>query len=401
MKSVLYVGSKQLKLKKIAFFNLLSFILLASIFTSTEITLAKSNILTSDIFVSENFVYIYVMDKGLQIVNVSNPNEPQFVSHLKMDYHYADDMIKANNYLYFSAYNPEDDSDEFFIVDVSDPQNPIFVNNFKLEQSAIPNFYILNNLLLFPHEKLEIINITNPLLPLKIGEYNIGSVKDICFKEESAYVLTKSNGLSIINISIPSNPTLINNYENITGSYLSLYDDYAIISRFRAIQILDISNISDISFVSSFAVEYLEGHFGNGDLIYYLKSDSISTSRIGIIDFSNPYFLSEILVHDTEESIRDMAVVDHYVYITTVETGMLILDTSDPSNPKTSSYYDIFLPYVHTRNVILISVVLLAGISIIPIWLRKNIVKREIYCPNCNVQNNVNWKHCTKCGFKL
>jgi len=390
-----------LKLKKIAFFNLSTFILLASIFTSTEITLAKSNALTSDIFISGDHAYIYVMDKGLQIVNVSNPSEPQFVSHLKMDYHFADDMIKANNYLYFSAYNPEDDSDEFFIVDVSDPQNPIFVNNFKLEQSAIPNFYILDSLLLFPHEKLEIINITNPLLPLKIGEYNIGSVKDICFKEESAYILTKSNGLSIINISIPSNPTLINNYVNITGSYLSLYYDYAIISRFRAIQILDVSNISDISFVSSFAVEYLEGHFGNGDLIYYLKSDSISTSRIGIIDFSNPYSLSEILVHDTEESIIDMAVVDYYVYITTVETGMLILDTSDPSNPKISSYYDIFLPYAHTRNVILISVALLAGISIIPLWLRKNIVKRKIYCPNCNVQNNVDWKHCTKCGYKL
>jgi hypothetical protein len=329
-----------------------------------------SGLLVSDIIVSNNLAYMYVMDKGLQIVNISDPYEPQFVSHLKMDYHFTDDLTIENNNLYFSAYNVENNTEEFIILDISTPETPTFVNKFQHELPTITSFYISNSLLFFPHDILEIINVSDPKLPVTIGEYTIGSVKGICFKENNAIILSNS-GLHIINVSIPSNPTLISNFSNITGSFLSLENNYAIVSRFRAVQILDISNVSNIAFVSSLAVEYLRGHSVSNQFIYYMKSGVIYTNMIGIITFLNPLTPIEITVYNVEEDMRKIFAVDLFVYIATVYSGLLIMDVSQPYNPKIISHYDIFLPFVRTRNILLISFFSFIGVALISILIRR------------------------------
>ncbi len=324
-----------------------------------------------DIYVSGNIAYVYVMDDGLQIIDISNPANPQFVSHLKLPYHTSFQMQKENNHLYFSAFNPSSNLYEIQIVDISNPQDPELIGNYKQSGIDIGIFYLSNNLLFLPLDKLEIIDVSNPLSPLKIGEYNIDSVYDICFSEDKAYILTESDGMSILDISTPETPILFKKYLNINGFYISIDGNYAIISNWSTIHVYDNSNSSDISLLSSIAADELVDHLVCDDVIYYHSYGS----RIGTVDFSNPNSLSSIDLYYVIEGINEMCVVDHIFYIAADDNGMLILDMSDPLNPLRLSIYDIYLPFVRNRNIILItaSATVLAGIIGILIWRREKV----------------------------
>lgn len=363
-----------MRFRRTKYLYLLLIILLFSFLTSIEFTSAERRTDTTDICVSGNLAYVYVMNDGLQIINISNPNDPQFVSHLKLPYHFSHYMQKESNYLYFLAHNPTSDHYEIHIIDVSNPKKPDLIGNYKKSGGDIDKFYLKDNLLFVQIDKLEIVDVSNPHSPTKVGEYSIESVYDICFRDDKAFILTELDGMQILDISTPGTPTLIKSYDNITGYYISLDSTYAIISNYFTIHIYDVSNILDISFVSMIEANGLVGHFVCEDVIYY----ETSGSRIGMIDFSYPSSLSAIAVYYPSESINGMCVVDHIIYIAADDAGMLILDMNNPLNPLKLSYYEIYLPFIRTRNLILISIsaAILVGIVAIPIWRRDQIKER-------------------------
>lgn len=363
-----------MRFKSTKYLYLIFTVLLFTFLTSTEYTSALRRTVATDIVISGNYAYVHVMNDGLQIIDISNPNDPQFVSHLKLPYHYSHKMYKENNYLYFSAHNPSTDLNEIHIVDVSNPQSPVQIGNYKQSGIDIHTFYLSNNLLFIPLDKLEIIDVSNPQSPSKIGEYIIDTVYGISFSNDMAYILTESDGMHILNISSPESPSLFKKYSNINGFYISMEDDYAIISNWSIVSIYDKSNSSDIIFLDSIAADNLVDHYVSDDRIYYHSY----SSRIGTIDFSNPNSLSAFDVYYTGGDINEMCVDGNYIYIAADESGMLILDMSNPSSPINISYYEIYLPFIFTRNIILISVsaAIVVGIIAIPIWQRDKIKKR-------------------------
>ena len=103
-------------------------------------------------------------------------------------------------------------------------------------------------------DTLEIIDISSPTNPTFIGNYDIGNAFGVQVVGNFAYVADGLSGLQIIDISNPTNPTFIGNYDTsgyaygvqVVGNYAYVADD------FSGLQIIDISDPTTPTFIGKY-----------------------------------------------------------------------------------------------------------------------------------------------------
>jgi hypothetical protein len=168
--------------------------------------------------------------------------------------------------------------------------------------------------------------------------------QDIAISGNYAYMLHRWEGLKIIDISDPSNPTFKSSCDMPGGTFkVTLSGNYAYVaSGSSGLKIIDISNPSNPTLKGSYNTPSFAGWVAiSGDYAYVANGDS-GLLIIDITDPANPTFKSS---YDTPGNAWDIAVSGNYAYVTTRRSGLQILDVSDPSKPTFKSSYDT-APYV-------------------------------------------------------
>jgi hypothetical protein len=240
-----------------------------------------------------NYAYIADEASGLQIIDISNPNNPI----LKATYDtpgFAIDVQIVGNYAYLT-----DDASGLKILDISDPTNPVLKGSYDTAGQAF-NVQIVGNYAYVSDfsQGLSIIDISNPNNPTLKGTYDTpGNTRGIQVVGNYAYLADESSGLQIIDISNPSNPVLI-----------ATYDTPGLANNLRIV-----------------------GNYA------YLTDE---TSGLSIIDISNP--INPILkgTYDTSGIAIGIEIVGNYAYIADYNQGLSIIDISDPNNPILKGTYD-------------------------------------------------------------
>ena len=154
-------------------------------------------------------------------------------------------------------------------------------------------------------ENIFIFDVTEPEKPLLLGSLNIGGVDRVCISGHYVYAIDLYNGLVIIDILNPKDPRKVGHF------YIKGW-------------------ANDI---------YVSGNYAyvgvDGDLIIV---DVFVPSNPKLVGSLNTYFFFLMQGHNFSDDIYDIDISGNYVYVAHGRHGLLIIDISDPSNPKIVEY---------------------------------------------------------------
>ena len=228
---------------------------------------------------------VFIADfNSLQILDISDPLSPDSVGGYQSDYVFS--VHVSGNYAYIGRdYNVPASE----IIDISDPSSPQFLSGLTFWGGARQLYYsqgylyVLSSLSEPYSNYLRAVDVSDPLDPFVAGSVQIpGTIEipgDIMVSGDYAYIANRSSGLQIVDISDPENMEIIGSYDtpgDATGIFLN--EHFAIIADYiTGIQIIGIVDPTD----PFLADEGFTGHpaisaFGwYWDLIYVSTTDSL------------------------------------------------------------------------------------------------------------------------------
>jgi hypothetical protein len=263
------------------------------------------------VFVSGQYAFVgwlYGTDQGgIQIINVSNPSSPTLTGSFDT-YGFVWGLIIQNSYAYIA--NPDSGLQ---IIDISDPSNPVATGSHGVSDFARDVF--VNDSLAYVSwgtcgglgdcwGGMEIFNVSDNHNPISIGQYFIytASTKAVFVTADYAYICYHNlgyNGFEIVNVSTPSNPDMVGNYDSGFPSGIYVSGDYAYTNSYYGIQIVDVSDPAGPTFVADYDTPGVaSGIFLNGEHIFVAAESSIM-----ILQFNPQTELGEIEILPAQLSL--------------------------------------------------------------------------------------------------
>ena len=247
--------------------------------------------------------YLYLADGagGLTIVNVADINNPEIIGSVD-NIGFALDLVLSGQYAYLALQNIG-----FAVVNIADPYNPRLI---------------------------KVVTSSNGANGLTIDNNYLYTTR------------ASSKGLSIYDITIPENPSLISKI-GIAGTTLGVKvaEGHAYVAGWHSgLSIIDVSNSADPSTAGILStagtIHTVQTETGTS----YAAASALGVGRAGfyIIDWQDigiPENISEFHVEGTE--IYDFKVQGNHAYLTDVRNGLVIVDISDHENPVQAGYFPI------------------------------------------------------------
>jgi hypothetical protein len=204
---------------------------------------------------------------------------------------------------------------------------------------------------------LVVLDVSAPSNPRILRQYEFEDAEDVIVEDEIAYVVKQgqlegtqiqNDTLLIIDLSSTSNP--------IKGEYIhSTHGELAHMCKAENVVYLMNSEkmtLIDVHIPSS-PVKIGEFEFGMTNLAYprlcvvdYIAYVAGGSGGLRIIDVSNPSDIKEIEQFDTPCWAIDIKVINNIAYITGWEGGLVAIDVRDPSNPIKIDQYKVESPRI-------------------------------------------------------
>lgn len=307
------------------------------------------------------------------------------------------------------------------VINVSNPSEPEIISQYRDNNSyEIPHiFYIQGDILyLGDHtDGLEIYNISDPLHLQKIGDWWIeGVTDDVIVVDDIAYTVSWDEGLRIVNVSDFSNPSLIATYvnENYTYPRVHLIKDYIYIYEIgltgSKMKIINVSNpntptsvgeymcealaikvIDDIAYIAAGVQGFITlnisdplnpielGHYEPGgiiggvdieeDLAFITDGDQKRLMVLNISDPTKPTILQQC---GNFNIAFDVCVSDNYAYVADFEGGLRIIQIWGDQQNDNHADNPIVIGYNNALGILFLTLI---TCGIIIILFTKNILK--------------------------
>jgi len=294
----------------------------------------------SSIEVKGNYAYCAASAAGLDIIDISNPSAPVIIGNCDLP-GYATYVALSGKYAYVA------NSTEYVqVVDISNPASPKKVGTAKTENTVV--FVLVSGKYLFASTYgygVYIFDISNPKAPVKKGTYtsNAYVTKDIVVSGNTMYV-TWTFGFEIVDISNPAKPVKLGSYwpqAYIYPGEIAISGNYAFVSESKnSMLVLDISTPSNPTLLGTWegvggGFSHIEIREGKMYTVQYFGSCRI----FDITDPLSPVVLGSCGLPDVKHDFALSPSGDH-MYIAGDEEGLYILDTSNPSDPVAAGSLD-------------------------------------------------------------
>lgn len=170
---------------------------------------------------------------------------------------------------------------------------------------------------------LNVFNITNPELPVKVNTVPISFNIETIFNLKDNLFIGSQNGMFIYNISSPENPTYVSDVQhftacdpvvaNLTHAFVTLHADIGCGNTINVLETYDITDISNPILVSS---RNLTKPIGMGLYQDYLV---VCDDEVKIFDISDPE--NSVLIHSINRNAFDVIIYDNLMVLIG-ETGL-------------------------------------------------------------------------------
>jgi hypothetical protein len=236
------------------------------------------------ILVSDSLAFVLAW-QHIFVINISNPSAPALVA--TWDYYGGTDMIISGYYAYLASGN------YFQVLNISNIQAPVLLSSLYGQLDGIcMNGSVVYGVHASSYGNLRIIDVTNPLEPLMLSDdlnLPIYGNSDIGYANEHVYMVS-STDLWAIDVSDPYNPVPVD---------------------------------------TMFVVDFSNKIFINNNKAY-INNDG---SGIGVLDISDPPHPIFLGYYDTPGHCEQVVSENDIAYSATAYSGLQVIDVSDPVNP--------------------------------------------------------------------
>gem|GEM_PF-5796488 len=283
--------------------------------------------------IDDGYLYIAASSKFI-IADISNPASPEIVSILNSGG--SDVLIKGTWAYLLSA------GSGVKVIDISSREAPRIVTTVRLAGKNLPWRGTIDGNYLYvgleTDNRLDILDISTPSNPFVAGSYSpattgINYVSGVAVKNGYAYITEYHNGVRVIDVSNPAQPSEVMNKMGINANDIKILGDHAYVSvRYQGFDIFDISNPRNITLVgkATDAAYYNEGIFPTRNYTFI----SLESLGFGIYDTSlitKPITLARVQVVGGADSV---IIRDSTMYIGAHNDGIWTVDISNPSKPE-------------------------------------------------------------------
>ena len=297
---------------------------------------------------SGEYAYLACADNGLQIVNVSNPQNPVITGEYIVD-SYLLAISVSGEIAYLTGNNPS----LLFIFDISDPYNPALIATNGPER-LYPFLFASESLIysFAPHGVFKIEDYSDPDNPIIIGTFqqfdSFMHPNHIFVAGNNAFIADDYGGVHILDVSNPGQPGLLANTSStrfVSGSVI--VGDYAfVIDVFRGLFVVDISDPEHPVYISRYFLG--DGFYGGFPDIAiqenYAYLTMLDEGDLHIVDISDPSAPVGISTLDLPGSSRDVFLSEHYAYLANYDSSLYIVDILDPYDPQLIGEYSASSP---------------------------------------------------------
>jgi hypothetical protein len=301
----------------------------------------NSNLLL--VALGKDYRYPSAPDGGLQIIDITNPTTPLSLGGYVMS--------GANGGATHVAYR---DGFAYLagpfgvqVLDVRDPRKPSLVSNDGVTGPSLAVTLAGNLAFSCGRSSLEIVDVTKPNHLVRVGVFQTtGMANDVAIAGNLAFVSDFDAGLRIIDVSDRSQPREIGRYPT-QGYYyaVAVTNNLAVLSGnvFNNLQILNTDNVVKPVLVSSNSIP--AAHVAiQGNLLYTCARES-GLIILNIANPSQPITLSQF---NTTGYPTAVAASGNYVYVCfegpNFSGGFDILDVTNPNSPVRVGSYNTVVP---------------------------------------------------------
>jgi|GEM_PF-3216444 len=244
-----------------------------------------------DVVVASRTAFI-TTDTGCHAINVSLPSSPTLSSQVLHEGGFSKVVVNGI-YAYVTDWN-----NDLYVINISNTNNIQLGINIDLNFS-IENLYIYNNTLylLSPDNGLTIYSLHDPANPSLIAQpENPASAYQMTVQNDTAWVSCGTRGFGLFDISAPENIQELASY-HVDARYSVLWDGYAYVNTSN--DYYTILNVTDTDSI------YQTSVYGNShiiDYVYYNRMGFVCDDNRGLrgIDVSYPWYIGDYLSFDAE-----------------------------------------------------------------------------------------------------
>jgi len=295
-----------------------------------------------EVDVQGDFAYVATGTSGLQIMDISDPDNPRVVGY------YAD-APKAVRHFAVSGGIACIAMGNLHIVDVSNPEIPELLSLFEgLETASSVSLSGGNAFVGDYHRGLSIVDISSPHNPREVGNVEgLEDIRDVAISGDLAYVVNETGGLHIIDVSTPENPEEIGLYQprwlqngwSMDARAIVVRDTLAFIAEVtRGLVVLDISDPENPDSVSIYNGDFIDLEIA-GDIAYVVDSHWRRPYFLRVIDIGNPTNPQWVGSTEIGGPGIGIAVSDQKAYVTfeqrksLFENTQYVLEVHDVTDP--------------------------------------------------------------------
>lgn len=250
----------------------------------------------------------------------------------------------SSSHAYLTAFR-----DGLLIVDMSDPtaREPAGEYLGATEGASTLSVTVAGNYAFVGYDNsgpnshldaLEVLDISNPTQPERVGSAIPGIVTDVKVFGDHAYV-SRSNGLTILDIRDPANPTHV--AEVLVNGRIHLQGNLLLSKSANTLLLTDVSDPKDPELLGA----YDEAELPDGVAAVSGNHVFIAHSQVlRVIDVSTPNAPRGVGRHRSDAFIMDLVVVGNHAYLAVdggSSGGLEVLDISEPASPPRISHADI------------------------------------------------------------
>jgi len=291
---------------------------------------------TDDVAVRDQLAYIGLGPR-LVILDVSDPANPQQLGESEV-LPYTVQRVAVAGDLAFAA-TPRG----LCVIHIADPAHPLYIGTFWEilgEDCALAaagdHVYLANG-----YSNLQVLDVSDPVCPVEIATFDTPErVCSLSLQGSYVYVIDSYHGLYVLDASDPEHLSHLGSYALDYATSLTVDGDYAYVGGDG----LSVINVSDPhqptlhGFCDIFGT--IESIAAEGGLVYLVQC-KYCPGRLTVVDASDPTAPTVVGFLDTPGPMWNVIVEQRTAYIAAHSSGLYIVSASEASAPRVAGSYAV------------------------------------------------------------
>jgi hypothetical protein len=283
----------------------------------------------------DNYLYIATYNTGLRVLDVSNPTQPVEV------------FFSTSTNCLGASYVVIDINVAYLLgngittLDITDPAAPEEIGYLGYPNSTIHGYSLAvqgNYGYLGGYQRIYVLDISDPSNIDSIGScYVSGDVVDIEILGNYAYLCCSSSGLRVVDISIPTQPSVIYYNSNLYTHGIAIANNVAYLACSEGLQIYSLADPAQPQFINSYVPQAIRDVIVDSCIAYLAAEEN----GLRIVNVANPNFPFELGFYSTADIDAMWITADQErIYLSDWSSGLRVIDASSLFNPIQIGIYD-------------------------------------------------------------